>query len=309
MAQSLPHARPVAPTQPEVGVAVPQRPGLELSVYGASDIGRTRRRNEDQFVVATLTGTLWIEQSSIPQERVKCGRERGHLMVVADGMGGHAGGDQASTIAALAVEDVVLSALGWLFRLDEPESRVLEELREALRRADATVSARAAENPEMRAMGTTLTLAYSVDDILYVAHAGDSRCYILRNSDLHQITRDHTLARELVEAGVIRPADIEHNQFRHVVTNVVGGGTTGIAAEVHKVELLAGDTVLLCTDGLTNVVKEDRIIDTLMRAATTEVACLELVQLANDAGGPDNITAIVGRYNASGVASTPPPPL
>ncbi len=284
---------------------------LLMNAFGATDRGLVRDRNEDQFVIATLTGTLWVHQSTIPQARVRCAEPIGHLLVVADGMGGHAGGETASALAVGAVEDFVLTALGWLFRLEdragEPEgppsareNNLLDELKTALRRADATVSETAARNPEVHGMGTTLTLAYSIGQKLYVAHAGDTRCYLLRQGRLRAVTSDHTLVREMVDAGVIRPEDVPHNQFRHVVTNVVGGGSQGIKAEVHRLELAPGDTVLLSSDGLHDSVDDDLIQRILEAAPSPERACAELVEAAKDAGGRDNITCIVARFDPAG---------
>lgn len=298
-----PTIRNSAPSPPERGVvgAVPEvAQALVMNAFGATDQGLVRSRNEDQFVIATLTGTLWVHQSTIPQARVQCGQPCGHLLIVADGMGGHAGGSEASALAVNAIERFVLSALGWLFRLDEPQNVLLEELKDALRGADATVSERAAQNPGLHAMGTTLTLAYSVGTQLYVAHAGDTRCYLLRDGQLIQITRDHTLVREMVDAGLIKPEDMERNQFRHVVTNVIGGGTKGLSAEVHRLELQPNDVVLLSSDGLHDMVEESHIHNVLVGNRHPQVACEQLVAAAIEAGGKDNVTCVVARYDAPG---------
>lgn len=299
-----------------VGPDLGPSPALVMSAFGLTDRGLVRARNEDQFVVATLTGTLWVHQSTIPQARVQCGQACGHLLVVADGMGGHAGGERASALAVGAVEQFVLSALGWLFRLTDrsasdarlgesgtyvgADGGLLEELKDALRRADATVSAQAAENPEVHAMGTTLTLAYSVGTQLYVAHAGDTRCYLLRDGSLIQITRDHTLVRDMVEAGIIKPEDMDRNQYRHVVTNVIGGGTQGLQAEVHRIELHPGDVVVLSSDGLHDLIDDDAVARVLMSEPHPQRACERLVRAALDAGGKDNVTVVVARYDTPG---------
>ena len=242
-------------------------PPLVVRAFGATDRGRVRATNQDQFVVATLSGSLWVEQSSFPQARVHCGGPQGHIFVVADGLGGHAGGEEASVLAVEAIESFLLSALGWLEQLESHDGVVLDELKAALKRADAAVTAEANARPELAAMGTTLTIACSIEDVLYIAHAGDSRCYLRRAGALHQLTNDHTIVKELVDAGVI-----------------------GLEAAKH-------DVILLCTDGLTEAVSNERIDAILDSRKDPQSACLRLVAAANDEGGTDNITAVVARFD------------
>jgi len=272
-------------------------PPLVATAFGVTDQGRVRVTNQDQFAVATLTGSLWIEQSSFPQTRVQCAGTQGHLFIVADGLGGHAGGEQASQLAVEAVEAFLLRALGWLQQLQGQDAMVLEELKSALRRADVEVAEKAAARPELTAMGTTLTLACSIDDVLYIAHAGDSRCYLRRGKKLHQVTHDHTVVSELVSAGALDASAARRHELRHLVTNVVGGGRDGVRTEVHKVRLKGDDVVLLCTDGLTEMLTHDRIDSILGSQRDPDVAAKHLVVAANEAGGSDNITALVARFD------------
>jgi protein phosphatase len=269
---------------------------LNVATYGSTEVGLVRDRNEDQFVIATLTGLMWIDQSSFPQPRLQCGGPRGHLMVVADGMGGHVAGDRASTLAVGTIENFVLGALGWLLDLSSPGDTLLDELKTALRRADATVTAAAAAQPEFRAMGTTLTLAYAYEDILYVAHAGDSRCYLSRNGVLSQITRDHTIVGELVAAGILEPELARENQLRHLVTNVVGGGTPKVSVELHKLSLEPNDVVILCTDGLTEMVTDDAIQAVIDENVQPDAITHRLIFDAVKNGGVDNVTVVAARF-------------
>jgi len=271
-------------------------PPLIARAFGTTDRGRVRPTNQDQFVIATITGSMWIEQSSFPQARVQCGGPQGHVFVVADGLGGHAGGEEASVLAVEAIESFLLSAIGWLESLEGHDAVVLDELKSALRRADAAVSAEAKARPELAAMGTTLTIACSIENVLYIAHAGDSRAYLRRDGLLHQLTHDHTIVSELVDAGVIEKEAAKHHELRHMVTNVVGGGTTGVRAEVHKLRLKTDDILLLCTDGLTETVPLDRIDAILESRKDPQSACKRLVAAANDEGGFDNVTALVARF-------------
>src|SRR5262249_41125376 len=160
--------------------------------------------------------------------------------IVADGMGGARGGEQASALAVGAMEEFLLNALRWLLALDgSEESSVLRDFKAAIRSADARGCEVAANNPGLEGMGTTLTMAYSHDGDLFVAHAGDSRCYLYRNAELQQLTQDHTLVQYLVESGILTPEKAASHDLRHVITNVVGGPSPGVRAEVHRMRLEA----------------------------------------------------------------------
>ncbi len=273
---------------------------LSVHACGATDRGRLRTANQDQFLVATFTGSLWVEQSSFPQPRVQCGGPQAHLFIVADGVGGNPGGEQASAIAVQAIQGFLVGALGWLQQLSGPAG-ILQELQSALTQADTSVSAATTGHPELHSMATTLTLACSVDDKLYIAHAGDSRCYLFRKGHLHQLTHDHTVVKALVDAGVIDEKAAESHSLRHVVTNIVGGGVAGVNAEVHKLTVSAGDVVLLCSDGLTEMLSKDEIATILQAEPEPARASERLVYAANEAGGRDNVTAVVARFDATRV--------
>jgi protein phosphatase len=269
---------------------------LRVSSHGLTDIGQQRAANEDQFAIAEVRRVLRVQQSSIPQPESLLGEPLGQILVVADGIGGHRGGDYASTLAVMGIENLLLNTLGWLCRLQG--EGVLHELHEALRAADRWVEEAAGKRPELEGMGTTLTMAYVTGNTLYIAHAGDSRCYRWRRGRLEQLTRDHTLVQRMVSGGMITPEAAEHHQLRNVVTNAVGGGTSGVEPEVHKHTVAAGDRVLLCTDGLHGVVSEERISE-MLGSDQPPAICQALIDEANARGGPDNITAIVARFDAA----------
>src|SRR5262250_556980 len=209
-----------------------------VRVAGITDKGRVREANEDQFVVASLTSALQIHATSLPQPALLFGgaRVRGHLFIVADGMGGHAGGREASAIAVWTIEDFLLNTLRWFFRLQGAEG-VLNEFQNALRAADERVFATAADRPDLHGMGTTVTMAYAVDHTIYVAHVGDSRLYILRGGQLYQVTNDHTVTAELLRRHIIDAEHAATHPMRNVVTNSVGGDAPGVRPEVHKIPL------------------------------------------------------------------------
>jgi protein phosphatase len=263
---------------------------------GATDRGRVRDNNEDQFVIAELTRAMHIQASSLPQGQLLFGdsRVRGHLFIVADGMGGHKGGEEASALAIVSIEDFLLRALHWFFRLQG--DAVLNEFQVALRAADERVFSEAQRRPGLRGMGTTVTLAYVVGQVLYVVHAGDSRLYLLRGGELYQLTQDHTLVGELVRNRVIDPETASQHPMRNVITNSVGGDKPGVQPEVNRLQLLPGDTLLLCTDGLSEMVPDGEIADTLRHEEEPQRACDLLVVRANDRGGTDNITAVVAKF-------------
>lgn len=283
-------------------------PALTLATFGMSDTGKQRTTNEDRFVIAAPVNALWMEREGRHAAEIGYAEVDGDVFAVADGVGGYAGGGVAATLAVETMSRFLLSTLKWVSALGGPEAigaDMLEQLRLIVRWADAAVCEEAARNAALRQMGTTLTMAYRHGSFLYVAHAGDSRCYLLRNRILHRITRDHTVVDELVRHGLVRAEDASQHVARHVITNALGPLTQGLQVDVHRVRLQAGDVVLLCTDGLTGVQSEREIASILLSSATPEKACERLIQGANDRGGPDNVTAIVAHVEAG--KSAPPP--
>ena len=276
------------------------RPPLTVRSFGMTDPGKVRDSNEDQFLIATLLKALQVERTSLPQPKVQHSSDRSYLFVVADGMGGHAGGEKASALAIDSVESFVLQTFKWFAQCKgQEQDQVLADFRSALGHANARVLVEAARRPELQGMGTTLTLAYSLNDELFVAHAGDSRCYLYRQGVLYRLTRDHTLVEELVRRGTLPAGEAAEHRWRHVITNAVGGDSAEVKVEVHKVQLEGRDRVLLCSDGLTEMVPEEDISHILQTEAEPEQACQRLVARANEAGGKDNITVVVANFRTA----------
>jgi len=218
-------------------------------------------------------------------------------MVVADGMGGAAAGERASALAVESVERFVLNTLKWFLHLGGQEEHALfAELRQGLERADRDVIQRARDDASLHGMGTTMTMAYSVGTDLFIVHAGDSRAYLFHEGELQQLTSDHTLVQVLVQGGAITPEDAKRHRHRNIVTNVIGGPRQGVYAEIHKLKVADGDVLLLCTDGLTEPVPDGTIAEVLAGYEKAEDACARLVDLALQNGAPDNVTAVVARY-------------
>jgi protein phosphatase len=273
---------------------------LAVRSFGLSDPGKVRNHNEDQFLIASLVKALQVRQTSLPQPQLLHSHDRSHLFVVADGMGGHAAGQRASALAIHSVEQFILETFKWFRQCrGRDEDKVLADFQTAIGQANALILDEAAEHPELHGMGTTLTLAYSLNDVLFVAHAGDSRCYLWRDHTLYRLTRDHTLVEDMVRQGHLDPEQAAQHQWRHVITNAVGGDSADVQVEVHKVQLEAGDGVLLCSDGLTEMVTEQEIAYILRDEYNPEQACKRLVARANEEGGKDNVTVIVTRYEAA----------
>jgi protein phosphatase len=276
------------------------RPPFNVQSYGLSDRGHIRRSNEDCFLVAELARTLCVNHTNlVPQSRATFSCHRGHVFLVADGVGGSHAGEVASDLCVRTIEDFLLNTLKRFSNLQASEEQAaLRELQSALHQADARIFEETAKHPEWRGMGTTLTLAFAANWRLFVAHAGDSRCYLHSAGRLQQLTQDHTMTAELVRQGVISPQGGANHPWRHVVTNILGGTERGVRAELHSLDLRVADVVLLCSDGLTEMVSEKQIAAILREENSPQCACEHLVNAANENGGKDNITAIVARIGS-----------
>lgn len=273
---------------------------LTVTAFGITDPGKLRKSNEDQFLIAELSKRMQVWQTSLPEPQLQVGEDRAHLFLVADGMGGHSAGERASAIAVAAIEQFTLNTFRWFFASDSPGAqKVLAQFQSALSQADAQIVEEAAENPELKGMGTTLTMAFQLGAQLCIVHVGDSRAYMYRHGQLHQLTQDHTLVAEMVRSGAIQQEQVADHHLRHVITNVVGGPNPGVKVEARAFVVQAGDRLLLCSDGLTEMVTSDMIIAALDQDTAPEVAARVLVAQANDNGGRDNITVLIVRFDAA----------
>jgi PPM family protein phosphatase len=271
---------------------------LTVKAFGVTDKGRVRPTNEDQFLSAELTKAMRVWQTSLPEPKAQFGDRRGHLFLVADGMGGHRAGEQASALAVVAIEQFTLNTFKWFFDSNGPDAqRVLTQFQTALRQADARILEEVTEHPELRGMGTTLTMAFQLDTELCVVHVGDSRAYLYGDGELYQLTHDDTLMAEMVSRGELQPENVAQHRLRHVITNVVGGTEAVVNIQAHALHVRAGDRLLLCSDGLTEMVTDEAIAAVLGAEADPEAACTTLVAQANAAGGRDNITVLIVRFD------------
>lgn len=271
-------------------------PTVEADLAAKTHVGKVRPNNEDNFLVVRFGRFLETLVTSLPAHDVS---ERydsvGYGMVVADGMGGMAAGEIASRMAINAFVNLVLETPDWILGNDDHNMRqVLERMARRFEGVNEAVLQHAEGQPELRGMGTTLTLALSLGHALILAHVGDSPVYLARRGQLHKLTREHTLAAQL--RSETSPDFNIPSRFRHVLTRAIGVGGTGSEPDVEYLQLENGDRILLCSDGLTDMVDDTLIGEELHRDQTSENACQALIELALEQGGRDNITVIVAGY-------------
>ncbi|HEU5153352.1 MAG TPA: PP2C family serine/threonine-protein phosphatase [Gemmatimonadales bacterium] len=291
-------ARSPTPPAGTPAVSNPPKPRDEdLDFFGCTHKGLVRKQNEDNFLLCSLHKTMKVISTSLPNpELLELPSQRlASFSMVADGVGGHSGGETASRAALEAVADYVTHAMECFYRADpRQESVFLEALRGAAMESHAAVKRRAEEAGGPPGMSTTLTLAIGVWPMLYILQVGDSRLYRLRNGVLEQLTRDQTVAEDLVDQGVLPRANVFRSPFAHVLSSSIGGHTNPM---VTGLEIAPGDVTMLCTDGLTKHVSDERIRERLSNVTSSEQACKALVQDALDGGGTDNVTVVVLRAN------------
>ena len=238
-----------------------------------------RTRNQDHYAIFRLARTFDMITSNLPDlefpERVE---ETGFAMMIADGMGGMAGGERASILAIQTGIKLVLDAPKWALKMDEQEVRQLvDRLRGYFLQVDAVLIRETVHKPSLAGMGTTLTVAYSVGNRAFIVHAGDSRVYLMHNGNLRQLTRDHTLAQSLADAGKIPAESVDVHSTRHILVNFAGGPRRGIEPEIVTTNLEDGDRLLLCTDGLNGMVANREIAAVLTTHRDPKLAAQALI--------------------------------
>lgn len=267
---------------------------VRVDTSGATDVGLKRKTNEDHFVIVSLQKAAQVRQTSIADGRV-FDRIRGpeaFLFVVADGVGSRPGGALASQTAITAFVEYIGQAAGCFHNLDaDREHEFLEQLETGVRSAHQRLAKEFGSGGYGPA--TTLTMAMLVWPRAYLVHVGDSRAFYLRKGRLRQLTRDQTMGEYMVSAGVWTEQQAQSSSQGKVLASAVGGSE--IMISVGLVDLQPGDTLLLCSDGLTTHVPDERIAEVLGGAANAEAACRDLVAAALAGGGSDNVTVVVAR--------------
>jgi protein phosphatase len=285
----------------------PAPPSVRLDLGARSDVGRVRANNEDHYFAGRLGRSMRTLLTNLPEGQLpEQFEEAGYVLIVADGMGGAAAGEVASAMAITTAINLSLQNPNWSLRIDEAEARALTEKGvryfEAIHRE---LSKRSRTDASLSGMGTTMTVAYTIGLDLFTFHVGDSRAYLFHGGTLERLTKDHTLAQMLVDEGRIPASDLGAIGLKHVLTNVVGATQGAIAPEIRRFRLSAGDRILLCTDGLTDMIDEARIAETLLENESSQAACDALVKSALEAGGKDNVTALVARFAEGSEGAAP----
>jgi len=267
----------------------------EIDVFGLTHTGKVRKVNQDHFLISFLRKRMDLRLTSLPAPvHLPLDSERmATLMMVADGVGGGPGGEQASRHALGFVTQFLLESVQCYYTSDARGEGFLNALQDAATRAHQSVLQKGEEDPGLKGLATTLTLLLIVWPWAYLVQLGDSRYYVYREDDLVQVTRDQTLAQALVDEGVLTRAEMPHSPLAHVLSSALGGPQA--APVVARVGIDWPMVHLLCSDGLTKHVPDERIRERLASMTSSRQVCEALLQDALDGGGRDNITIVVGR--------------
>jgi PPM family protein phosphatase len=267
----------------------------ELDVYGLTHIGKVRKANQDHFLLATIHKRVQIHLTSLTdQQRLPFGDERlAVVAMIADGVGGGEGGEHASATALEIATEYVTTSMNLYYNADSTEASFIDALQETAMRCHGAVVERAKAEGVTRSMATTLTLWMGVWPWYYLLQVGDSRYYLYREGTLTQVSRDQTLAQDLVDQGVFTRTVGERSRFAHVLSSAIGGEqtmpvVTRLRSEWHLVHLL-------CSDGLTKHVSDEQIAERLRTMTSAKQVCEHLLEDALEGGGSDNISMIIGR--------------
>ena len=268
---------------------------VRVSVFGKTDLGRTRDHNEDTFLVADLSTGNASLQPAVRSHEIG---PRGSLFMVADGMGGAAAGELASAMAADLIYRHMITA--WAGDSTQNAARFAYRMKEAVELANARIYAYAREHPEVRGMGTTVTAAGVYGSDLYLAQIGDSRAYLIRESEAIQLTKDQSLMQRLVDAGELTEDEAEQSERRNIILQALGPDPR-VKVDLTHQSLRRGDTLIVCSDGLSGLVRREEFAELARERADLPALCSALIDLANGRGGPDNITVVTARFEGEGL--------
>lgn len=272
---------------------------LDVDLGGVSHQGLVRESNQDSYLVMKFGRSLENLMTNLDEDLVEQNYfMTGYGLLVADGMGGMAGGDVASRLALSKLIELIVDTSDWTLALQRHKDvmTVLERMTDRILQVDHIIRKEADEDETLQGMGTTLTVAGAIGSDLIIGHVGDSRAYLLHGDNLTQLTTDHTLAQALIDAGVANPDDPASRSMRHVLTAAVGSLGEQVDPQVQRFQLRGGDKLLLCTDGLTEMVDDETIAEVLLEAKSAQGACQDLVDLALAGGGTDNVTAVLAHF-------------
>jgi len=275
----------------------PRKPrDRDIDVYGLTHPGKVRKENQDHFLIGSLSKRLLVDLTSLPADSpFSAEPERlASIAMIADGVGGGGGGEEASREALQGVAQYVAESTNAFYGSGAAEPDAFAEvLAEAAMRCHARLVERAGQEAGRTRYATTLTLWLGLWPEAYLLQVGDSRCYIYRDGELTQISRDQTMAQDLVDQGVMSRTTAHRSPWAHVLSSAIGGQQA--APVVTRITRDWGTVVLLCSDGLTKHVSDERIAERMAQMTTSQRLCEALLQDALDGGGSDNIPIIVGR--------------
>jgi len=254
---------------------------MRIEVAGRSHVGMKRNHNEDAFLV-------------LADEQLYC---------VADGMGGHASGEIASRIAIEELEDFYRRTskdadLTWPFKMDRTRSYQENRLATGIKLANARIYEAAGTDANYRGMGTTIVSVHFAEDGVCIGHVGDSRAYCIHDGAMPQLTEDHSLLNDYLKAKKLTAEEIDAFPHKNVIVRALGMKDT-VQVDIQRFDAADGDIFLLCSDGLSGMVHDETVVATINGSADLDTACAQLIELANGAGGNDNITCILMRYRTS----------
>lgn len=272
---------------------------VQVDLAAQSHPGHVRDNNEDHYLAVRINRSLETVFTNLTEGGVpKRFDETAYGMLVADGMGGMAAGEVASRTALLKLLELVVQTPDWFMNMNRRENAavVMRRMTNRFRQIDDDLREQGESDRALHGMGTTLTVAATLGADLFLSHIGDSRAYLLRGDKLHQLTKDHTLAQALIDAGIASENDTSTQAMKHVLTAALGSTGEQTDPEVQRLHLSDGDQLLLCTDGLTEMVSDQSIAAVLGDAKSSATACQGLINLALAGGGKDNITVMLARY-------------
>ena len=268
---------------------------IHVSLFGKTDVGRTRDHNEDCFIVADLSTKNASLQPEVREHELG---PKGTLLCVCDGIGGHAAGEVASDMATKSIYTHMANV--WGDDAENTPQQFAYRMKEAIELTNAQIHQYAKEHPETRGMGTTVTAVGILGPSIYLTQVGDSRGYLVRKGEAIQLTKDQSLMQRLIDAGELTEEEAEKSERRNIILQALGPDPK-VRVDLTHQELRKGDAVVLCSDGLSGQVKKPEIAKIVTENQDLQQACSALIALANERGGPDNITVIIARFSGDGV--------
>jgi protein phosphatase len=289
---------PVAPVQPEDLWPETGSSRVVVDLAAVSDRGLVRESNQDHYLVLRFRRSMERLLTNLQADQLPArADEVGYGFVVADGMGGPGGGEVASQMAITTLISLALHEPDWVFGVSPEDTRNrVQRMAKRWERVQEAIRARGNQDPALGQMGTTMVAAVSLGARLVIGHVGDSRVYIYRRGQLHQLTRDHTLVQTMVDLGELTPAEAPTHPRRDTLMRSFSAAGDASQGDFQQATLADGDQLLLCSDGLTDMVDNETIGSVLSRAASADEACRFLLTAALKNGGEDNVTIALARY-------------